>query len=543
MKYRHKKRVAPAPGASSVSAASASAASLVMALCFLLCCIFPAPGAVVYARDGVGGFDGSGVSSGEAPGRTVHDFQEYVFVTGSPVLLKGTLVISKSESNGRTTSAYSYKLSSDARAIQLTRDIQYETTSEAKGNGQTVTQTVLTREPSEKIVTANQTYTLRRMDFARTSLIDERPAVHYYSGNTWYRKHYEVGGGAVTSSSGDYLTVEATGQFYGFDQAWGSADIEDMDYVIDYTQSVMTTGDSGVRELWSGSANVRRSQSIITDLRYVENEPQAISFRGGFLETRRNDNVLEFSARLPEFDAAGVATDRLQRYTDSTQISMFPSVKRLVSPDLRQINGHWAEEAISKLFGLEILSSRPSEYVPDQYITRAGFAAALVAAAKPVPEDPSIRQRRTTGGTRQGRAQAPAPSFTDVPADHVYYAQIEEAFARGLMGPIDKLEFRPNQRVRVADAAVTLIRALGLEAVASAHGAITEYADDVGIPAYARDALYVAQKIGLLRGDERGNINPLRELTEAEAAVILDRLVSYMMADLKADYRERIMDY
>ena len=498
-----------------------------------------------YARDGIGGFDGSGISSGEIMGRTALEFQEYIFVTGEPLLLKGTLIISKSESNGKITTAYSYKLGSDIRGIQLTREILYETTSERKDGGQVVTQTVVAREPSEKIVIASQTYTLRRMDFARASLIDEKPAVHYYSGNTWYRKQYEVGGGAVTTASGDYLTVEATGQFYGFDQVWGSADIEEMQYLIEYTQSAARTGgDGAARELWSGTAHVRRSQSIVTELRYVENEPQAISFRGGFLETRRNDNVLEYTARLPEFDAAGNATDRLSTYTDSAQIVTFPSVRRLVSPDLRQIRGHWAEESISKLFGLEILKTRPSEYTPDQYITRAGFAAALVAAAKPVPEDESIRQRRTQNTRRSGRnSDVPVPSFTDVPADHTYFEQIEEAFARGLMTPIDKLEFQPNQKVLVADAAVMFVRALGLEAVASAHGAITEYADDVDISAYARDALYVVQKIGLLRGDERGNINPLRELTEAEAAVMFDRLVTYMMQDLKADYREHIMDY
>ena len=111
------------------------------------------------------------------------------------------------------------------------------------------------------------------------------------------------------------------------------------------------------------------------------------------------------------------------------------------------------------------------------------------------------------------------------------------------MTPLDKLEFRPNQKIRVADAAVVFIRALSLEAVASTHGAITEFNDDTSIPEYARDALYVAQKIGLLRGDESGNINLLKEITEAEAAVMLDRLVTYMMQDLKADYREHIMDY
>ena len=519
-----------------------------------------------YTLDGIGGLEGSGISSGAfyagagagsgtgsgaGGGRgaggsgTALDYQEYTFITGEPVLLKGTLIIGKSDSSGVLTSTYSYKLNNTARKFQLTRDISYETVTTEKDNGQTVTVTRLARDPSEKIVTGNGTYTLRRMDFTRTSLIDAKPAVNYYSGNTWYRKQYEVGGGTATSSSGDYLMVEATGQFYGFDEAWGSADVEDTDFVIEYSQSSASTGNSGMRELWSGTANVRRSQSAITELRYIENEPEAISFRGGYLETRNNKNTLEFSARLPEFDAGGNATDRIKKYADDTQISTFPSTRRLVAPYLRQIAGHWSEEAVAKLFGLEILTTRPSEFIPDQTVTRSEFAAMLVAAAPPVPADPSVRQR---GGAAKaagkGKASAaPAPSFTDVPADREYFPQIEEAYARRLMNPIDKFEFRPDGKVTVADAAVTFIRALGLEAQASAHGAVTEFSDDDGIPGYARDALYVAQRIGLLRGDGAGRIYPLKELTRAEAAVMLDRFVEYMMGELRSDYSDRFMDY
>jgi hypothetical protein len=288
---------------------------------------------------------------------------------------------------------------------------------------------------------------------------------------------------------------------------------------------------------------VKRSQSKLTELRYVENEPNAISFRGGFLETRRNDNVLEYTARLPEFTAAGVSTDRLRSYSDSLQISTFPSTLRLVSPDLRQIRGHWAEEPVSKLFGLEIFTSRPTQFLPEQYITRAEFAAAIVAAAKPLPADPLVRQNTTRPATTARRGEEPAPLFTDVPATHESFAAIEEAFKRGLMAPIAKNEFSPNAGISVADAAVVFIRAIGLESLASYHGAVTEYADDDSIPDYARNALYAAQAIGLLRGDEGGNIYPSRQLTKGEAAVMIDRFVEYMREELRDDYRDRMLDF
>ena len=534
-----------------------------LAFAAVLACFFAAASPVA-ARDGFGGFEGTGVSSGEersrillafpdyaasksgSRNRALLEYQEYVFVTGEPVLLKGTLTIEKTVKNDIVITRYTYLLNNFARGFQLTRETEYETTSTVKSDGQIVTETVVTRVPSrvptEKIVTDGHTYTLRRFEFTRTSLIDVRPAVQYYSGNTWYRKQYEVGGGVVTSSSGDYLYVEATGGFVGFDEAWGEADIETTEYLISYTQNYMSDWGGGTRELWSGVANVKRAQSLATDLRYIDNEPDAISFRGGYLETRSNDNLLEISARMPEFDEVGNSTDRIKNYTDSTQISTFPYTKRLVSPDVKQVRGHWSEAAIERLFGLEILNARPSEYEPDQYITRAEFAGMIVAAAKPIPSDPLIVQNNKKKIAKKSKDEPP-PSFTDVPADHEYYAQIEEAFARGMMAPIDKNEFRPNEKMVVSDAAVAFIRALGLEAVVSANGAITEFPDDTIIPAYARDALYIAQKIGLLRGDETGKINPLKELTNAEAAVMVDRFVAYMGHEIKADYREHIMDY
>ncbi|MDR1061099.1 MAG: hypothetical protein LBL83_07805, partial [Clostridiales bacterium] len=413
------------------------------------------------ARDGIGGFDGAGISAGEIAGKTTLEYQEFTFVTGEPVLLKGTLAITKTVKDDKATHAFSFKLNNAARKFQLTRDITFETVSYAKANGQTVTETAYTREPSEKIVTDGNTYTMRSLEFTRTSLIDKKPAVDYYSGNSWYRKRYEVGGGSTTASSGNYLTVEATGEFYGFDQYWGAADVESTEFVIEYTQAASSgaggagggaggtggaggAGGSGAPESWSGTATVQRSQSKITELRYVENEPNAISFRGGFLETRRNDNVLEYTARLPEFTAAGISTDRLKRYSDSLQISTFPSTLRLVSPDLRQIRGHWAEEPDSKLFGLEIFTARPSQFMPEQYVTRAEFASAMVAAAKPVPADPLVRVTNARASSASRRREEPVPIFADVPAAHENFAAIEESFNRGLMTPLSGNEFSPN---------------------------------------------------------------------------------------------------
>ena len=93
-------------------------------------------------------------------------------------------------------------------------------------------------------------------------------------------------------------------------------------------------------------------------MRYVENEPQTISFEGGFLETQHNNSVLQYTARLPEFDSEGISADRIVEIKDSLQIETFPSSKRLLVPDLNHLRGHWAYRDIMALYSLEVFYRR-----------------------------------------------------------------------------------------------------------------------------------------------------------------------------------------
>jgi hypothetical protein len=44
-----------------------------------------------FAREGICGYEG-GISSGEVSGKTTYDYQEVSFVSGEPVVLRGTLL-------------------------------------------------------------------------------------------------------------------------------------------------------------------------------------------------------------------------------------------------------------------------------------------------------------------------------------------------------------------------------------------------------------------------------------------------------------------
>jgi len=97
---------------------------------------------------------------------------------------------------------------------------------------------------------------------------------------------------------------------------------------------------------------------------YVENKPDVISFEGGFVESQYNNSILQYTAKLPEFDHQGVSTDRMVETKGSLMIESFPTSRRLLVPELSHLRGHWAENDIKALYSLEIFKENPSGFNP-----------------------------------------------------------------------------------------------------------------------------------------------------------------------------------
>jgi len=103
--------------------------------------------------------------------------------------------------------------------------------------------------------------------------------------------------------------------------------------------------------------------------------------------------------------------------------------------------------------------------------------------------------------------------------------------------------FAPNEYITKAEAVVVFIRALGFESLAPAPVAVTSFRDNDLIPEHARNAAYVAQKIGLIQSDNKGNMNPNKKLTKAEGAAMLKNLIKYLQEGIRKDYRDRLINY
>jgi hypothetical protein len=499
------------------------------------CSIFAVP---AYARQGDSGYEG-GISSGEAPGKTSFDYKEVCFITGEPIVLSGTLTIKRSIKQDRTTgkdietSNYTYRLDNLEKGATLTRFLSYNTIITKKDNGQTIEETSINTNNTEVVRLGNITYTLRNYDFTKSNITDSKPAVDYFAGNLWGRKTYQAGAGTNTGT----VTVEMTGDFYGYNQFWGTTETRLLRYIIE-----SESNNNGKIDKWGGTVDISLSSTTSKQIKYVENEPETISFEGGFVQNQYNSSVMQYISRLPEFDSQGVSTDRLMEMKGSLEIESFPVNTRLPVPDLIHIRGHWAENDIKALYSLEVLKEDAKTFNPQEIMKRAEFADAIVLAAKEVPKD-SLTATAKTSRTVNKKAEEIISPFLDVSTESKYFENINNAYKRGMISGRGEARFAPDDYLSTADAVTIIIRALGLEGLAPDGGIATTFRDNDDIPAYAHSSVYVAQRIGLVLGDENGYFKPQEHLTKARAAVIINKLINYMRNDLKKDYRERVINY
>ncbi|NLC67720.1 MAG: S-layer homology domain-containing protein [Clostridiaceae bacterium] len=516
---------------------------LIAALVF---CLVPMP----VLASGLGlGCEG-GITLGGTDEKTVLEYKEVCFITGEPVEMAGTVSIRKSTRQDMVNITYTYNLKNAGKDMTLVRNVSYDIKTVEAAGGQVVEEITLSKNPSETVRAGNSVYSLRSYEFSSSRIIDKKPAINYFAGNMRWRKTYQVTG---TNNMGS-VTMEITGRSFGYDQSWGNTETSILNYEI---MSEKTIGD--VHDMWAGRAEVTVSSSVVEDIKYVENIPEQISFQGGYVKTRNNTSILEYYCSLPEFDAKGISTYKMIETRNSLKLEAFPKQVRLPVQELPHLRGHWAEDNIKMLFSLGIFSnvfndndgngreSANAGFDPEQLITRAEFVAALVKTvgeqAGDVQEDKATASRRTRS-VRIGKQEEEILSpYADVPVDHVFFQQIKAAHEKGLILGKATGVFAPGDEITLAEVIVLFVRALGLEKLAPNPYAITFFMDDTSIPGYARNAIFAAERIGLIKGDNNGYLGAGEKITRARAADLLITFIEYMREGIRKDYRERIFGY
>ena len=170
-----------------------------------------------------------------------------------------------------------------------------------------------------------------------------------------------------------------------------------------------------------------------------------------------------------------------------------------IAKGFKDISGHWAEKSILALEKSGIVSS-DENYRPDDSISRAEFITLVI-------------RLKGTELVSYGN------SYSDIKSDDWYASYIQTALNEGIVS--SDYAFRPNDAISREEAA----KILAIMSDASSE-AVAEFADMELISGWAIPYVNAVYQAGIFTGDENRCFNPGSQLTRAEAAAIIDRLMN-----------------
>lgn len=170
-------------------------------------------------------------------------------------------------------------------------------------------------------------------------------------------------------------------------------------------------------------------------------------------------------------------------------------------------NSHWASSAIRGLKDKNLISGDGSgNFRPNDYLTREELVKMVVLSAGAFITD--------------GYGE-----FTDVPFNHWSYYYINSAYSQGLISGRGDGTFGIGENVTRQDAAVIIYNTLiHMKHNVSGNNNIT-FADAENISAYALKAIAELQNTGIINGKGDNMFMPLDNLTRAEGAAIIWRML------------------
>ncbi|PWK13904.1 S-layer homology domain-containing protein [Tumebacillus permanentifrigoris] len=235
---------------------------------------------------------------------------------------------------------------------------------------------------------------------------------------------------------------------------------------------------------------------------FLKNRPVRLSYYFPIAAdgTRANTPVLVY--------APNDATERSAHYVDGLTgewISLDPSTQK--PPALpSDLNGHWAEKALTEFANLGLLELKDGKANPDGEITRGEFIHLLA-------------------NVRGGLNPSEMPTFEDVPTDSKYYSAIETAVLRGWIAPDSK--FRPAAKISRQEVATILTRVLGHEELAKHSEIFTlPYSDGDQVSTWAKGSVAILNGLGVMRGSY-DRFAPHGNVTLAETCTALLKIQSY----------------
>ena len=450
---------------------------------------------------------------------------EVVFITGEPIVMEGTIDIRVTEKSNSVTERYTYRLENLAKNAKLTRIVNLTKNLALKGTQRVDSHNITSYKETLEVNGVKYETTEKNVQWSKSDIYQIKPAVTYLAGNLDARKTYTI------NKTAGKVSVEIKGSSVGYDQYWGTTETQIQDHYIQYE----TYGENPVK--WQATAKVEAVHNRTLDYSYEANAPTQISFRGGYLLLEQQENVLKYSYDLPRLDADGTVRSQRNVGTQSFSLDTNPLNQRLEIPSIRDISGHWAEKEIMFLASIGAVYPDSTYYGPSLPMSRGDFARAVATVMGLVPEDTPPTRQRTVTITEEPRL------FTDVSNQDPNLKYIKVMNEKGIMKGAEEGRFYPSNALTKAEAVAIMVRLLGFENMAPIQQYSTGFRDDSSIPAWAKDYVYVAKELGLVKGTEDNYFQPSKSMTKAEAATMMTNLINYLQKELRYDYREAILNY
>lgn len=492
-----------------------------------------------YARRGDMGFFG-GISEGRRLPRTTETivleqgnrrgnnnnnqldfrYKELIFLNGGdPIQFEGIFRLNTGQPDpnevaGNFEVRHRVLASPDAEdgALSITRDMRFNVEYRREGsqtiffydiNRQNWSETISVPDVGDFVLDP------RMSSFVVSTIQDQQPGVSFYSGTMHARLVYNFDGSIVT--------VEKSGEFYGFHSAWSASETHRIDVTVE-------------RDGWAIQYQIRPSVSVNKILQFRHNEPTVISFEGNFMEIHQSFAGLRYDFFHMPHEMWEVPQ---QGNISLETVNVF---EQLPAPaHLGFLRGNPAEDDIHRLFAMQVLQGDPRFFVPEQAITRGQFMTALARAIKLPIEELNIRPLR-------GRDPVTVELFTDVNNNRPEFRYIQAIQRAGVAFGRADGKFYFDYPIQRQEAFATIIRALGLTNLGLDPTVVTPFMDSDDIAYWAIREVAVANMLGIIQPDENGNILPRQAISKGEAAALFNHLIEYMRTGLISDYTEQIVN-
>ena len=172
---------------------------------------------------------------------------------------------------------------------------------------------------------------------------------------------------------------------------------------------------------------------------------------------------------------------------------------------LTDISGHWAEQTIRNLVSKGVVNGyEDNTYRPEDSVTKGEYIKLLMSV--------------TSSGESTNFTQ-----YRDVNASWAK-GYVSRAIELGLCDNINsaETEFGVDEPITRAQAAALMGRLLKPEI----SDAALSFADTATIPDWAQEPVLATVQLGLIAGNDDGTFRPMNNLTRAEAATIIERILN-----------------